>query len=1482
MSLEARRRETVGKRNALTERRRSLRSTKRTLRNVTHLIAKNGPLSNLINCHYTAEHSPPPDADESTWLEKSDISNGLHFDDTSLPYPPTPVDDDATHTSKPLNPSLKSVKQVQETIEPTVAALEDDIAATPDPTSSSAPATRSRASRTTPAVPDSEEDEAQPVTYAQKARDESDGPAATPAVLAPPQPEEEAEFSADTQRLLDTQSPQRPAKVVHLPPEDVQRERSRELEEHRRRRSEEDTQTKHTRSHVHAQTELASSPSSTVGPYSAATPMPPQDSPDTSPDSETGDNLEVLPPPELRPSPDEQREKEEHDRLLAAQKAIAHRAALGDLSTPDDQLRFEERQASAREAEERAAREDRNGPEPDGINGEDETQAESVMEGVERDRNEAQPDSDDTNNEQQRESGTGAKEGTKGVRDDGDNITVTPRMKSALHADPTQQNATDASRQDNQAEQARMRTRTSSGVLQKRSVSEILGQTPSRRDLLSSATATPMNSRLPQGSPTATPSHLSMSIPERPARHTEQARTLLDELNALKGASEDPDRDYLEPLFRIQAHDSPNNRTTSLADLTRASTKTLSTEDHFAHLQERVDYRILRRIYQLQNANKWSLRQMQRCKEPDQPVTHHDHMMVEMQWMRKDFRAERKMKKSICAWLAQRCADWVAASSEERMLLQVKVKPARTVTDDRDDVPAPELEQADDSAADDAGPPTPPNELSLPANLVVAPELTDAVSALQQDGKLGQALRNVPVADLSSLAPPAWPRMSVTLASKYIDAKVLPDTHGCNRKRSRFEYDDDAEMLEFGVVAKRAREERSQRPEDEESALFHPDNKPIRDRLHANNAFRPPSEFVMPSTQFYEFRNGSQWLKEDDDKLKRLAKDYAFNWSLIADELQLYGVFKSSSERRTPWECFERWVELEQLPAEMKKTIYFKTWYQRLEQSQQAAERRYQAQVAALQAASNGQASHIPMRRRTVPSRVEKRKNTRYIWMTDAMRKLARKKEQQAFKQAEAHRAAAQRKAQAENNQPRSKIPSPREFSDKRYEKDVQDAEKMRKQRQQMLENQQRQLLAARQAAMQQQGLLQGQSNQPRPGSSANMPAAQQAQMQANGQQQAQMNGQISQQARQQALQMAARNAHLAAPQMNAQGVQQAQMRGNGQMPNAQDMQRIAQANAQARNAQYGGGQQQYQMPSANMMSPGGGGMAAQQMNPNNQAMLANMQQQMHNAGQQGGNQQMSGSPIMPPPPTRHSNSGSNPPQSLSSGHVPNIISIRAHLRSMYPHYTDEQIDAKATDALKLHSQSSSQARQTAMNAAAGISPSMGAHSNMQAYGHIQAAYQNNQIANGGANFMGAGGGDPTGQQAQPNGMPPAASPSPQQYAALMRQRQMAQMRMQQSPNGSHASLNGSPNIAVASPNMAPVSPNMQFSNMNQMPSMNNMGGAAGAMTPQQRPPSRSNTPQIQRVGSSGNMSTGGMASPQAANAGLQGSPRNMQASVAR
>jgi chromatin modification-related protein VID21 len=409
---------------------------------------------------------------------------------------------------------------------------------------------------------------------------------------------------------------------------------------------------------------------------------------------------------------------------------------------------------------------------------------------------------------------------------------------------------------------------------------------------------------------------------------------------------------------------------------------------------------------------------MEPSAEIPQPVSHMDHMMAEMKWMRKDFRAERKMKTNICAWLARRCAEWVAADEHERRELQVKVKvPQAKERNDEvemtEDSVEPDLERSGESAPeDDMGPPTPKNEAVLPTSLVVPPDLSDAVSELQKSGKLHKALEALPKAgftEAKAKPQPAplvaaqgnKPKREVSKVSKFADGKVLPKIQVHGQKRSRFDYEDETERLEDEPSSKRAALERDLAPEDQEIALFHPDNKPIRDRLHANNAFRPPSEHAMPTTSFYEFRSGSQWIWEDDQKLRKLAKEYSFNWSLIADELQLPPLFKSSAERRTPWECFERWVELEQLPAEMRKTMYFKTWFQRLEQSQQKAEDRYQRQVAVLQQQSGGNAQHVPLRRRTMPTRVDKRRNSRYLWLVDAMRKGARKKEQAAFKQAE-------------------------------------------------------------------------------------------------------------------------------------------------------------------------------------------------------------------------------------------------------------------------------------------------------------------------------------------------------------------------------------------------------------------------------------------------------------------------------------------------
>lgn len=924
--------------------------------------------------------------------------SGRYFDEDSLPFPHIPQDA-SIYAPKPNRAPTHSPQPPGATSAPDGRASEDVSAAS----SEAAAASMASATDLSPgsslddaeaAVPGPANDLQHPVT--------ADGPAVSPVKAAPPLPEDQAAFSDATKDVVASESPQRPAKTVHLPPRHVQEERLRERHEaeHEARRKSEAERS--SRSHTNAQADLASSPSSTIGPYSAATSMPAQDS-DTSPDSETAAPEEAIPPKDLAPSSQEREAQEEHDRLLEAQKELARKEALGE-PTPDDQLNWEAREAAAREREERDAHEASNGPEADAKRPDQKTEAEEVMDGVEKADAQQLPITPAPSHDERSAVVPGAVSDAKAVEEDGDNITVTPRIRP-----PSTQALEDSQRQNGASRSPRSKSpetaRRSTTSLPRRP-SQHLSASAAVRQLSTPEPGSPTIRRQPAVSQASR--DVAFQTPQRPARQAPlppsgaAQRLTLEDLAPLQGLSEDPDRDYLEPLFRIQAHDSPNSQTRPLPELIKSAGKYISTEDQFTQLHERIDYRILRRIYQLQNANRWSLRQMERVKEPEQPVSHMDHMMAEMRWMRRDFKAERKMKKSVCAWLAARCAEWVASGTAERLEMQVKVrKPAARSEALSADQP-PELEASGDSGPeDDNTPATPKLEARSPRNLMVAPELSETVADLQKAGKLAKALQSLPIVGLRPVTE--RPRQGpLTAASKFTEGKVFPNATGCLRKRSRFDYEDDAELLDANTSTKRLRHDRDLPAEDEEVALFHPDNKHIRDRLHANNAFRPPSEFAMPATSFYEFRNGSQWIWEDDQKLRKLAKEYTFNWSLIADEMALPTRYKSSAERRTPWECFERWVELEQLPAEMRKTTYFKTWFLRLEQSQQAADRRYQAQVAVIQAqAQNGQQPHIPQRRRTTPSRVEKRKNTRYLWLVDCMRKNAKKRENNAYKQAE-------------------------------------------------------------------------------------------------------------------------------------------------------------------------------------------------------------------------------------------------------------------------------------------------------------------------------------------------------------------------------------------------------------------------------------------------------------------------------------------------
>jgi chromatin modification-related protein VID21 len=165
----------------------------------------------------------------------------------------------------------------------------------------------------------------------------------------------------------------------------------------------------------------------------------------------------------------------------------------------------------------------------------------------------------------------------------------------------------------------------------------------------------------------------------------------------------------------------------------------------------------------------------------------------------------------------------------------------------------------------------------------------------------------------------------------------------------------------------------------------------------------------MPLQSFFEHRIASQWTWDEDNELKGLVRDYSYNWSLISSILSSKSLFASGAERRTPWECFERWIHLEGLPADMVKTHYFRAYTNRIETANRIV--MAQAQQMPQQPNANGQVQVPPRRRPTTGIRVERRRNQKHLTLVDAMRKLAKKRETNAQKQQHAQGMAAMRKA---------------------------------------------------------------------------------------------------------------------------------------------------------------------------------------------------------------------------------------------------------------------------------------------------------------------------------------------------------------------------------------------------------------------------------------------------------------------------------------
>ncbi|KIW26431.1 uncharacterized protein PV07_09526 [Cladophialophora immunda] len=875
-------------------------------------------------------------------------------------------------------------------------------------------------------------------------------------------------------------------------------------------------------------------------------------------------------------------------------------------------------------------------------------------------------------------------------------------------------------------EPAKRATRISSGVLQKKSVSEILGETPktSTPPAESPSSATNRDAfggTTPQGRATDRDrrdkerSRLSTVVFAKPQKSTVDEENL--ELTRIGGGDAHRtgpgERDYLYTLFENKAHSM--SRQTTMSYLIQNAHKTLSTSDHLIEYELSAECRILKRLYQLQEKQRWPLRQYKRADEASRPTSHWDFLLDHMKWMRTDFREERKWKLAAAKGLAECCAEWVAGSTEDRKRLQVRVRPPRLLPepDESQDVPmedgpgptlsshpTPDLvpSNEDDSASDDIADPREVHMSSAPAT-IFSLGASDFNFAVDKTPALDKLLNELPLyepsiveldsstSNLGQRLDAKW-KTDIVPVSRWATEKLSVKEYKPPMKRSRYDYEPDPSPKKKSEPLP---------PEETNVALFMPENKAIRDRIHPGHSFRPPSEHPMPTQAFFETRSSSQWTPSEDDELKKLVKDYSYNWSLISSCLTPPSLYTSGADRRTPWECFERWIGLEGLPADMSKTAYFKTYSGRIE----AAGRHVAAQIEEAQRRAGANVQISTRKRTTQPVRVERKRTQRHLAMLDAMRKLAKKRETALQKQQHQADLAAMRKVN-DANVPKPSYKTPAEFSQLKQEREQKLAERQEIYRQQ--------LIAHQRATAQQQ---RGQNGQPNglpngmpavgPGmrapSTGGVPGMPNAAIQIP-------NGHPRHPAMMAAMQgnmqlPPGMMAPKITPQMQAQ--MQAQLAARGGVTSPQQMRMLQEATR---------AQQEQLLRQAQAQAQNG-----PHSSPNNpHAALANgqgMNTAAYRAAMAAATANGSASP------SGHMNGSSPRPntansgQALSSGHVPVLTQIANKIREHHPNLSDEEVQRLASQQLQTYQHQATaaaagqnhkrpQPHQAALNAALG------------------------------------------------------------------------------------------------------------------------------------------------------------------------------------
>lgn len=531
-------------------------------------------------------------------------------------------------------------------------------------------------------------------------------------------------------------------------------------------------------------------------------------------------------------------------------------------------------------------------------------------------------------------------------------------------------------------------------------------------------------------------------------------------------------------------------RSRPLLDLVQGARKTMNTSAWTAAIYEQKWIRVTERIEELKAQNKWSLRQLPKEKTAPRRKAHWDFMLDEMKWLRTDFREERKWKITLARKTIYMVLDW--HNCKDKTTLVINPQPIRFLSD-------PDVQMKDTPA--NYEPPTPPSGSDDPVEESLEPRRTETVEPRLQFQRPDSVMVHSPplsavddtvhvfempcdevyaylsdsfgrespslLMDMPIYGPPipqdelyADPLDSVPLVnvSKYTQSEVNVFT---GRKRSRFECEDGSGPIKVD-------------PE-------HPTTSQHSRRKSTQFDFKIRPPFVPSNIDRRAAdRKDHQiaWTSEADDMLLSLLVEYQYNWDFVSQAMTPSNPVCAIADRKSPWDCFERWVQIDPRSNDVNFTgAHAKSVQNRVDDMIRTSRAPDKTSAIVRRASSIQKLQSADLKRQ------------RQVSLFDAMRKVQRKRENQP-------KAPQIKKAQTDNIKTPPIVPTPQHLSQMKFERDQQIARAFLESKNQQIQ------------AMQQQRLMQQQQKGGQPPTQAQI-----AQIQAA--RQTQHRAQLAQQAAQ-------------------------------------------------------------------------------------------------------------------------------------------------------------------------------------------------------------------------------------------------------------------------------------------------------------------------------------------------------------------------------